>query len=39
MVGGFRMMRKIVNAAPMDTYRGEEFSPGPSVNSEEEILT
>jgi len=39
MVGGFRMMRKIVNAAPMDTYRGEEFSPGPSVNSDEEILT
>ncbi len=39
MVGGFRMMRKIVNAAPMDSYRGEEFSPGPSVNSEEEILT
>ncbi|MGZ3338881.1 MAG: GMC family oxidoreductase, partial [Reyranella sp.] len=39
MVGGFRMMRKIVNAAPMDTYRGEEFSPGPSVNGDEEILT
>ncbi len=39
MVGGFRMMRKIVNAAPMDSYRGEEFSPGPSVNSDEEILT
>ena len=39
MVGGFRMMRKIVDAAPMDSYRGEEFSPGPSVNSEEEILT
>ena len=31
MVGGFRMMRKIVDAAPMDAYRGEEFSPGPSV--------
>jgi choline dehydrogenase len=39
MVGGFRMMRKIVNAAPMDIYRGEEFSPGPSVNNDEEILT
>jgi choline dehydrogenase len=39
MVGGFRMMRRIVSAAPMDTYRGEEFSPGSSVNSDEEILT
>jgi choline dehydrogenase len=39
MVGGFRMMRKIVDAGPMDTYRGEEFSPGTSVNSDEEILT
>jgi choline dehydrogenase len=39
MIGGFGMMRRIVNAAPMDTYRGEEFSPGPSVNSDEEILT
>ena len=39
MVGGFRMMRKIVDAAPMDAYRGEEFSPGPSVSSDEEILT
>ena len=28
MVDGFRMMRKIVDAAPMDAYRGEEFSPG-----------
>ena len=33
------MMRKIVNAAPMDAYRGEEFSPGLSVGSDEEILT
>ena len=39
MVGGFRMMRKIVNAAPMDVYRGEEFSPGLSVDSDEEILS
>jgi choline dehydrogenase len=39
MVAGFRMMRKIVDAAPMDAYRGEEFSPGPSVRSDEEILT
>jgi choline dehydrogenase len=39
MVGGFRLMRKIVDAAPMDVYRGEEFSPGPSVASDGEILT
>lgn len=39
MISGFGMMRRIVNAAPMDVYRGEEFSPGPSVNSDEEILT
>jgi choline dehydrogenase len=39
MVGGFRMMRKIVDAAPMDIYRGEEFSPGPAVRSDDEILT
>ncbi len=39
MVAGFRMMRQIVDAAPMDAYRGEEFSPGPSVSSDDEILT
>jgi choline dehydrogenase len=39
MVGGFRMMRRIVDAGPMDTYRGEEFSPGSSVQSDEQILT
>jgi choline dehydrogenase len=39
MVAGFRMMRQIVNAGPMDALRGEEFSPGPSVSSDEEILT
>ena len=38
MVDGFRMMRKIVDAAPMDAYRDSEFSPGPSVSSDEEIL-
>ena len=31
MVDGFRMMRKIVDAPPMDAYRGEEFSPGPAA--------
>jgi choline dehydrogenase len=39
MVDGFRMMRKIVDAAPMDIYRDSEFSPGASVQSDEEILT
>ena len=39
MVDGFRMMRKIVDAAPMDAYRDEEYSPGPSVSSDDEILT
>jgi choline dehydrogenase len=38
MVGGFRMMRQIVAAAPMDPYRGEEFSPGKDVDSDAEIL-
>src|SRR5690349_24401904 len=39
MTAGFRMMRKIVDAPPMDVYRDSEFSPGPSVDSDEEILT
>ncbi|MFZ5779445.1 MAG: GMC family oxidoreductase [Pseudomonadota bacterium] len=39
MVEGFRMMRRIVDAPPMDPYRGEEFSPGASVQSDDEILT
>src|SRR5262249_7683482 len=38
MVAGFRMMRRIVEAAPMDTLRGEEYSPGECVRSEDEIL-
>src|SRR5579872_2966673 len=39
MVDGFRIMRRIVDAAPMDAYRGEEFSTGLSVKTDEEILT
>src|SRR5215467_12072906 len=39
MVDGFRMMRKIVNATPMDIYRSDEFSPGPSVQRDEEVLS
>ncbi len=38
MVDGFRMVRKIANAPPMDAYRGEEFSPGAQVASDDEIL-
>ncbi len=37
-VDGFRMMRRIVDAAPMDPYRDEEFSPGKEVQSDDEIL-
>ena len=39
MVDGFRMMRRIVEAKPMDALRGEEYSPGTGVKSDEEILT
>jgi len=38
MVGGFRLIRRIVDAAPMDGLRGEEFSPGLQVSSDEQIL-
>ncbi len=38
MVEGFRMMRRIVEAKPMDELRGEEFSPGTGVQSDEQIL-
>ncbi|MBT4044462.1 MAG: choline dehydrogenase, partial [Rhodospirillaceae bacterium] len=37
MVEGFKMMRRIVQAGPMDPYRGEEYSPGASVDSDEAI--
>ncbi|QQS10697.1 MAG: GMC family oxidoreductase N-terminal domain-containing protein [Rhodospirillales bacterium] len=39
MVDGFNMMRRIVEAPPMDALRGEEFSPGKDVASDEQILT
>jgi choline dehydrogenase len=38
MSEGFRMIRRIVDAAPMDEFRGEEYSPGLSVKSDSEIL-
>jgi choline dehydrogenase len=39
MVDGFRLMRRIVEAAPMDRFRGDEFSPGKEVATDEQILT
>jgi choline dehydrogenase len=38
MVDGFRMMRRIAEARPMDALRGEEYSPGQDVKSDDEIL-
>ncbi len=38
MSEGFRMIRRIVDAAPMDVYRGEEYSPGPQVATDAQIL-
>ncbi|TXL76368.1 choline dehydrogenase [Vineibacter terrae] len=39
MVDGFRMMRRIVEAPPMDALRGDEYSPGAAVTSDEQILS
>ena len=38
MADGFRMMRKIVGAGPLDVLRGDEVSPGPDVDGDEAIL-
>jgi choline dehydrogenase len=38
MVDGFRMIRRLVEAKPMDALRGEEYSPGTGVKSDDEIL-
>ena len=38
MVDGFRMIRRLVEAEPMDALRGEEYSPGKGVSSDDEIL-
>ncbi len=37
MVEGFKMMRRIVEAAPMDPFRGEEYSPGSEVDADDAI--
>ena len=39
MADGFRMMRRIVESRAMDALRGEEFSPGKEVDSDDQILT
>jgi len=36
-IDGVKMMREIVDAKPMDPYRDEEFYPGNSVSSDDEI--
>ncbi len=38
MAAGFHMMRKIVGARAMDHLRGDEFSPGAGVQTDDEIL-
>jgi choline dehydrogenase len=38
MVDGFRLIRRLVEAEPLDGLRGEEYSPGKHVQSDEEIL-
>lgn len=39
MADGFRMMRRIVESPAMDHLRGEEFSPGKQVETDDQILT
>jgi choline dehydrogenase len=39
MAAGIRLMRHLMAQTPMDRYRGEEFSPGPGVATDEEVLT
>ena len=38
MIDGFRMIRGIANAPPMDKFRGPEHSPGIEVDTDEQIL-
>lgn len=39
MIDGFRMARTIAEAKPLDLYRGEEFSPGKGIETDDEILS
>ena len=38
LVDGFRIMRKIMAQPAMDPYRGEEFSPGNDIQTDDDIL-
>ncbi len=38
MVDGFKLIRNFINTTPFDTYRGAEYSPGPTVTSDDDIL-
>jgi choline dehydrogenase-like flavoprotein len=38
MVDGFRLIRRLVEAKPMDALRGDEYSPGKAIESDDEIL-
>lgn len=38
MVDGFRLMRRIANTKALDGLRGEEFSPGVDIETDEQIL-
>ncbi|HEX3347887.1 MAG TPA: choline dehydrogenase [Acetobacteraceae bacterium] len=38
VLDGFRIVRRIVGAPPMDRFRGEEFSPGADIETDDEIL-
>ena len=38
MVDGFKLMRRLAMAKALDGIRGDEFSPGPGIDSDDEIL-
>jgi choline dehydrogenase len=38
MTAGFRLMRHLMAQPAMEAYRGDEFSPGPDVSTDEQIL-
>jgi choline dehydrogenase-like flavoprotein len=38
LVDGIRIARRILSASSFDDYRGAELNPGPSAQSDEEIL-
>ncbi len=38
MVDGFHLIRRFIDAAPFDAYRGDEYSPGVDVRTDEDVL-